>query len=192
MATAFEMVGDVLWARQMEILRDKRFSEQRAVVRRMVRRFGCVRIGIDRTGMGEGLFEQLQDDHGTQRVEGFLLTGPVKLALATSLLTRFEDGRIRVPDDEDTEADLRSVRREGTAAGPPRLVSDESGTDGHADRFWSFAIACHVSEAGPVEFDYVAAPPRRGARVDDGPASGRGWLRPDHGGDFRRPARGGW
>ncbi len=191
-ATAFEMVGDVLWAREMEILRDRRFSEQRAVVRRMVRRFRCIRIGIDQTGMGEGLFEQLQDDHGTQRVEGFLLTGPTRLALATSLLTRFEDGRIRIPDDEDTEADLRSVRREGGAAGPPRLVSDGSGTDGHADRFWSFAIACHVSEAGPVEFDYTAAPPRRGARVGDGPAPGRGWLRPDHGGDFRRPARGGW
>ena len=191
-ATAFEMVGDVLWAREMEILRDKRFSEQRAVVRRMVRQFRCIRIGIDQTGMGEGLFEQLQDDHGTQRVEGFLLTGPTRLALATSLLTHCEDARIRIPDDEDTEADLRSVRREGGTAGPPRLVSGESGTDGHADRFWSFAIACHVSEAGPVEFDYTAAPPRRGARVDDGPAPGRGWLRPDHGDDFRRPVRGGW
>ena len=60
-ATAFEMVGDVLWAREMEILRDRRFSEQRAVVRRMVRRFRCIRIGIDQTGMGEGLFEQLQE-----------------------------------------------------------------------------------------------------------------------------------
>ncbi len=184
-ATAFEVVGDVLWAREMAILKDKRFAEQRAEVRRMVRAYNVIRIGVDQTGMGEGFFEDLQDDHGMNRVEGFLLTGPTKLTLATSLLTRCEDKRLRIPDDEDTEADLRSVKRQGGTAGPPRLVSDENETDGHADRFWSFAIACNVAEAGPVEYGYTAAPRGRSARTSEGPAAPRGFWRPDHSGDHR-------
>ena len=191
-ATAFEVVGDVLWAREMCLLRDKRFAEQRAEVRRMVRQYNVIRIGCDQTGMGEMFFESLQEDHGEFRVEGFLFTAPVRLALATSLLEHCEDTKIRIPDDEDTEADLRSVKREGGTTGPPRLVSDESTTDGHADRFWSFAIGCHVASGGPVEFAYTAAPLRRSARVDDGPAPMRGWSRPDHSGDYRGATRGTW
>ena len=187
--SALEPVGDVLWVREMSILRDARFAEQRAEVRRMAKAYRAVRIGIDQTGMGEGLFEQLQDDHGQFRVEGFLFTAPTRLMLATSLLTHCEDRRIRLPDDEDTEADLRSVKREGGTTGPPRLVSSESETDGHADRFWSLAIGCHVSEAGPVEFAYTSAPRKRSARVEEGPASTKGFWRPDHSGDWARTGR---
>ena len=191
--TALEPVGDVLWVREMSILRDKRFSEQRAEVRRMKRQYNAARIGIDQTGMGEHLFEDLQDDHGQHMIEGYLFTAPVRLALATSLKQHCEDRLLRFPDDEDTEADLRSVKQAGGTTGPPRLVSDESETDGHADRFWSFAMGCLVSEAGPVEFSYTPAPLRRSARVDEGPPRSRGWVRPDHSGDNRRgETRGSW
>ena len=184
--TAFEEVGDVLWARKVEILRDKRFSEQRAVVREMVRDFRAVRIGVDQTGMGESFFEDLQDDHGRARVEGILMTGPTRLAVATALLTRCEDGKVRYPDDEETELDLRSVKREGGTTGAPRLVSDEKTTDGHADRFWSFAIGCYIAQSGPVEYGYTAAPRVRSQRTADGPAVSRVRLRPDHSGDWKR------
>ena len=187
--SALEMVGDVLVTREMSILHNARFAEQRAEVKRMKRAYRAVRIGIDQTGMGEGLFEQLQDDHGQHCVEGFLFTAPAKLMLATSLLQRMEDVKLRIPDDEDTEADLRSVKRAGGGTGAPRLVSDESETDGHADRFWSLAIGCHIAEAGPVEFAYTPAPRRRSARVEEGPASAGSFWRPDHRGDYARPER---
>ena len=182
--SALELVGDVLWTREMCCLRDARFAEQRAEVKRMKRAYRAVRIGIDQTGMGEGLFEQLQDDHGEHCVEGFLFSAPVKLMLATALRQSMEDVKLRIPADEDTEADLRSVKREGGTTGAPRLVSDESETDGHADRFWSLAIGCQVAQAGPVEFAYTPAPRRRSARVEDGPAPSRGFFRPDHSGDY--------
>ena len=192
--TAFEEVGDVLWARKVAILQDKRFSEQRQVVREMRRDYRAVRIGVDQTGMGESFFEDLQDDHGQHMVEGILMTGSTRLAVATALLTRCEDRKIRYPDDEETTLDLRSVRREGGTTGAPRLVSDEKTTDGHADRFWSFAIGCYIAQRGPIEFGYTAAPRKRSARTDDGPARPRGWLRPDHSGDVRRIGgeRGAW
>ena len=183
--TALEPVGDVLWTREMSLLRNARFSEQRAEVRRMQRRYKAIRVGVDQTGMGEAFFEQLQDDHGEHMVEGFLFTAPTKLMLASSLLAAAEDVRLRIPPDEDTEADLRSVKRLGGTGGAPRLVSDESETDGHADRFWSLAIGCHIAGTAPVEFDYAAAPRRRSARIEEGRAGSRGWLRPDHGDDWR-------
>jgi len=172
--TAFEEVGDVLWARKVEILQDKRFSEQRAVVRQMALQFRAVRIGVDQTGMGESFFEDLQDDHGQSRVEGVLMTGPTRLAVATALLERCDDAKIRYPDDEETELDLRSVKREGGTTGAPRLVSDEKATDGHADRFWSFAIGCYIARSGPMEFAYTPAPRRRSSRVEEGLIGGRG------------------
>lgn len=183
--TALEEIGDVLWPRKVAVLQDRRFSEQRAVVREMVRDFRAVRIGVDQTGMGESFFEDLQDDHGQHRVEGVLMTGPTRLAVATTLLARCAGGKIRFPDDEETTLDLRSVRREGGTTGAPRLVSDEKTTDGHADRFWSFAIGCYIAQRGPVEFDYTPAPRGRSARTAEGPAGSRGFWRPDHSGDYR-------
>ncbi|MYE02052.1 MAG: hypothetical protein F4Y03_12400 [Alphaproteobacteria bacterium] len=191
-ATVFEPVGDVLWARQVEILQDRRFSEQRAVVRELVRHFRVVRLGVDQTGMGESFFEDLQDDHGEHMVEGILMTLPTRLAVATALLQRCEDAKIRYPDDEETELDLRSIKREGGTTGAPRLVADEKATDGHADRFWSFAIGCYLAQQGHVEFGYTPAPRRRSARVDEGPGSRGNFWRPDHSGDFRREQRGTW
>ena len=113
------------------------------------------------------------------------MTGPTRLAVATALLTRCEDGKIRFPDDEETELDLRSVKREGGTTGAPRLVSDESTTDGHADRFWSFAIGCYMAQGGAPEFGYTAAPRTRSARTADGRDAGRtrNFMRPDHSGD---------
>ncbi len=193
-ATVFEEVGDVLWAREMVILANKRFAEQRDAVKRLMRRYRISRMGVDQTGMGEMFFEVLQDDHGEYMVEGYLFTAATKLALGTSLLQRVEDVRIRFPDDDDTTADLRSVKREGGTTGPPRLVADEKDSDGHADRFWSFAMACRIADEGTVEYAYTPAPKRRSSRHDDGPGDRRGFWKPDHSSDWRGGSseRGAW
>ena len=151
--TALEPVGDVLWVREMKVLQNKKFSEQRAEVRRMKKQYRAVRIGVDQTGIGENFFEDLQEEHGAHTVEGYLFSVSTKLALATSLLEKMEDKLIRIPDDDDTEADLHSVKRQSGAGTAPRLVADGKDTDGHADRFWSLAMACMISEAGIGAFE---------------------------------------
>ena len=194
-AVAVEKLGDVLWEREMQVRQGVPFAEQRAIVRDMAARFRASRIAVDQTGMGEAFVEQLQDELGRNRVEGVLMTAPRQLDIATVLREEFEDRRIRIHAHEDLRRDLHAVRAEEGPTGAPRLASDRSNTDGHADRFWALALAAAAARTGAVEFAYTAAPRRRSARTDDGPAAPRGWLRPDHSGDHRRSAgmaRGAW
>ena len=179
-AAVLERVGDVLWVRELVVRHNIPFSEQRFIVRQLVGQYNPVRVAVDQTGMGEAFVEQLQDDHGAIRVEGVLLSAPRRLDVATALREAAEDKRLRTPADQDLRQDLHSVRAEGGGTGAPRLLAETAVTDGHADRFWALALACSAAADGKPAYGYTAA--GRG-----GGASGRrGWLRPDHSGDFRQ------
>ncbi len=152
-AAVLERVGDVLWLRELVVRQGISFSEQRAIVRNLVVHYRPTRIAVDQTGMGEAVVEQLQEDHGTSRVEGVLMTGPRRLDVATALREAVEDKRLRIPADDDLRRDLHSIRTEAGPTGQPRLLADTAETDGHADRFWSMALACAAAAqgTGPIE-----------------------------------------
>ena len=151
--SVFEQLGDVLWLRELIEMQNRRFSEQRKEFARVMRDYRVVRASIDQTGMGEAQVELLQDIHGASRVEGILLTGPTRLDVATALRDVFEDTHIRVGRDRATRDDVRSMRRAPGAGGAPRLYSEEKETDGHSDRFWSFALAAAGAASGVVVYD---------------------------------------
>ena len=162
-AVAIEKVGDVLWVRELHAKRDIAFSEQRQIVRGLAERYRPSRIAVDQTGMGEAVVEQLQDDHGSLRVEGVLMTGPRRLDVATALREAMEDGRLRIPaGDNDLRRDLHSIRAEAGPTGSPRLLAERGQTDGHADRFWALALACSAAAATvhPPAGSYVEGDPR--------------------------------
>ena len=152
-AAVVEQVGDVLWVREMVARQGIPFSEQRAIVADLAARYRPLRIAVDQTGMGEAVVEQLQDDHGSLRIEGVLMTAPRRLDVATALREAMEDRRLRIPADEALRRDLHAVRAEAGPTGAPRLVAERSGTDGHADRFWALALACLAAAdaAGPFQ-----------------------------------------
>lgn len=146
-ATALEQVGDVLWLREMVTLENTPFREHKAVVGEMIRRYRPVRVAVDQTGMGEAVVEDWRDTWGWV-IEGVSFTEPVRLDLATHLRAACEDGRLRIPRADALRDDLRSVKRAAGATGARvRLVTDAKGTDGHADRFWSLALAVGAAAA---------------------------------------------
>ena len=153
-AAALERVGDVLWLRELVVRQGIRFSEQRAIVRDLVERYRPVRIAVDQTGMGEGLVEQLQDDHGSNRVDGVLMTAPRRLDVATALREVVEDQKLRIPADDALRRDLHSIRAEAGPTGQPRLLADTGETDGHADRFWALSLACGASAERVERFGF--------------------------------------
>ena len=161
-AVVIERVADVLWVRELRAERDIPFSEQRQIVRELEERYRPVRIAVDQTGMGEAVVEQLQDDHGSLRVEGVLMTGPRRLDVATALREAMEDRRLRIPPDEALRRDLHSVRAEAGPTGSPRLIAERGKSDGHADRFWALALACGAAADGlePPAGAYAAGDPR--------------------------------
>lgn len=154
-----ERIGDVLWVRELVVMRGWTFGAQRDEVARILRDYRVVRVAVDQTGMGEAQVEALQDRHGRLRIEGVLLTSDRRLTVATALRDAFEAARIRVPRDPELRLDVRSVRRAPSATGAPRLYSEDATPGGrkaagHADRFWALALACAC--AGPGEARYAA------------------------------------
>ena len=165
----WERVGDVLWTREVRVLRRASFAAQAAALDELVARYRPVRIAMDQTGMGEAPTEAAKRRHGARRVEGVLFTAAVKQHLATLLKQHAEDRKMRIPVDTAVRADLHSLRRVTTPAGNVRFDvhggfegkgGGEHGERSHADRAWAAALGLYAA-AVPVEvFDYRPVPKR--------------------------------
>jgi len=137
-----ERLGDVLYTRHVETLRNMPKGEQEAILWPWLELAG--RSCLDATGLGIGWADDAQKRFGTYRVEGVTFTQRVKEALAYPVRGNMEDRRLRIPYDPDIRADLRSVTKQTTAAGNIRFTAERT-PDGHADRFWALALAIHAA-----------------------------------------------
>lgn len=143
-AWVLEKVGDVLWTREVSILKGAKFSVQDAELDRLVEFYRPIRICMDQTGMGEKPVEDAQRRYGSHRTEGVMFSAAVKQDMAGELKKKFEDRRVRIPIDRAVRDDLHSVKKITTSAGNIRFDAERS-EDGHADRFWALALANHAA-----------------------------------------------
>ncbi len=167
----WELVGDVLWCREIVELKRATFAQQDEALDDVMTRYRVGRGCMDQTGMGEKPVEDAQRRYGS-RIEGVLFTGPNKLVLATVGRERFEDRSCRIPAGRPAvRADLHKLRKVASATGAPRFVAERD--DDHADRTWAAFLGIHAA-SDPVEYGYRAAP-RSGLSIG---ASGGGsfWL----------------
>jgi phage FluMu gp28-like protein len=179
-AWVWEPVGDVLWTREIVVLRRASFAEQDAAMDDLFQRYKVARLAMDQTGMGEKPVEDAKRRYGASRVEGVLFTGPAKLALATAGKQAFEDRKTRIPEgDMVLRADLHKLKKIVGPTGIPRFVAESDGA-GHADRTWAAFLGIAAAETGFAAFGYEAAP--RPRKLDEGRAGD------DHDGRMRRRA----
>lgn len=163
-----ELVGDVLWTREIIARRRIKFAEQDQLLDEVFGKYNVVRCCMDQTGMGEKPVEDAQRRYGTMRVEGVLFTSPNKIILATVGKQRFEDRQIRIPlGDNPLRNDLHKLKKEPSETGTPRFVAD-SDSDGHADRAWACFLACHAAgkPRSPIEYETVGTG-RESGNLDD-------------------------
>lgn len=146
-----ERLGDVLYTRHIETLRNMSKPDQERVLWPWIAKVD--RVCIDASGLGIGWVDDAQHKFGASRVEGVTFTSAVKETLAYPVRGAMEDRRLRIPYDPNIRADLRSVTKQTTTAGNVRFTAERT-PDGHADRFWSLALAIHAasSPAAPIEF----------------------------------------
>ncbi|SMF82988.1 Mu-like prophage FluMu protein gp28 [Tistlia consotensis] len=171
-----EEVGDVLWTREVRILKRAKFAEHDAVMDELFGRYRVARLSMDQTGMGEKPVEDAKRRYGESRVEGVLFTPGNKLVLATAGKQAFEDRRIRIPaGDIRLRADLHKLKKILGPTGTPRFVAD-SDAGGHADRAWSCFLAVNGATDNVPSYAYDSAPPKSDPRFherapeDDEPA----------------------
>lgn len=147
-----ELIGDVLWCREVMVKKRISFSEMDALQDEVEQRYKVMRYCMDQTGMGEKPVEDAKKRYGEYRVEGVLFTGPNKLQMATLVKQSFEDRKSRIPmGDAKLRSDLHAVRKITSPTGAPRFDA-ESDANGHADRFWAKSLACLAAHGnlGPV------------------------------------------
>jgi phage FluMu gp28-like protein len=160
--TVVERVGSQFLVRGILRMRNMRLPDQQLRLGEICRLRNFQRAAIDMTGLGLGLFEYAQKEYGISRIHGinFAETVPasrsirrdgckrervrVTEAMATELLRLYEDRRIQHPREAQLREDLRKPERVTSPGGRVSIAAtrDEAG---HADHFWSLALAIEAS-----------------------------------------------
>lgn len=144
-AWVVELVGDVLWTREVSILKGQSFAAQDAEMDRLTRAYPAwERLCMDQTGMGEKPVEDAKRRYGDHKVEGVLMTAAVQQELAFAFKRTIEDRQFRAPKTADVRDDFHSVKKVTTTAGNIRFDAERTKL-GHADRFWAASLACHAA-----------------------------------------------
>jgi len=139
-----EQIGDVFYTRIVDVLANTNFTVQEDRLNLLMRGCPVRRLCIDQGLIGLMLAERLATRWG-YRAEGIQFNVSSMAAMAMPLLRLFEDKRIRIPAEPDIREDLHKVQKivNGTNV---RFVAPRDG-DGHADRFWALALACHAADS---------------------------------------------
>lgn len=175
-AVVLELVGDVLWVREIIARKRITFAEQDMIMDDLFRRYRTIRAAIDQTGMGEKPVEDNKRRHGEHRIEGVLFTGANKLMLATEAKEAFEDRRIRIPASPQLRAELHKIKKTVGPTGMPRFVA-ESDSTGHADIAWALFLAIHAAGTPQGEIDFKSSGQGRiGEQLDDFQSSSNDFL----------------
>lgn len=139
-----ERIGDVLYPREMVIMKRAPFRAQHDELRRVRDRDHPIRYSIDQTGMGEPFVEAAQEYLGEYSCEGVIFTPTARWALAVQLKEAMESRAMRLPvGDRELRDDLHSISKAVSDTGAVRLIHDGE-SDGHGDRFWAAALCVNA------------------------------------------------
>ena len=116
------------------------FAEQEADLTAMLEILPIARLSIDSNGIGMHLAENLSREYPEVVVsEDF--TGPNKETWCTDFKIRLQKKLVRMPRNRELIAQIHSIKKSVTPGG--RVTFDaERDAKGHADKFWSCALAC--------------------------------------------------
>jgi hypothetical protein len=144
----FEEIEGRFTARMLRSFEGTPFAEQEAELRRLLGTLPVARLSIDRSGIGMNLAENLSRDF--PQVVGENFTNEAKERWATDFKILLQRKDVVLPKDRQLVAQIHSIKRRLTPTGKPSFEPErEEIGKGHADRFWSVALACQ-KERGPL------------------------------------------
>lgn len=169
-----ERVGDVLYTREVLVLRDMDAPQQEEILRSRIA--AATRVCFDYTGPGIGLGDYLARDFGAYKpeqhafgkVELCTFTPKFKREIFPKLRRAFEAPvKLRIPAGDDIRNDLHAMEQlihngEYTYAAPHTK-------DGHSDRCTALALAVRACDSVPSAL-HIGIVPTEGR-----PGAARGW-----------------
>ena len=123
-----------------EELRAKDFEFQIDCIKKLNQALPIRRMCIDCTGMGMPILERLEKDIGKAKVEGIYFTSQAKEEMAQGVKLGLQRKEFVLPNDKNLHHQIHSIRRIATSGNNFRYDADRD-ENGHADTFWSFALA---------------------------------------------------
>lgn len=136
-----EHIGPLYVTRYVKQMHNELFRNQKHELYRCLRLPHMSGACIDATGIGMNLAEDAELDFGAGLVESVMFTLGSKNQMGVDLKTRFEDRQLLIPENNTIREDLHMTEKVVSASGNSvRLVATED-DEGHADRFWSLALA---------------------------------------------------
>lgn len=175
--TILERNGSTYIVRAILRLRDMRLPDQQQQLETILQLPNLKHAKIDMTGLGLGLFEYTHQKF-PNKISGLNFSSSIPLFpsveirnppseirnqsvritehLATKLLQSFEDRALQIPIDQDLRDDLRKPERLVSPSGRVSIAAARDAT-GHADHFWSLALALDAAQT-PVRPPPASAP----------------------------------
>lgn len=121
-----------------DIFERTKFEAQKTALRDHLKLYRKSNLRIDMTGIGRDVAETMETEFPNQ-AEGIYFTATSKEMMVLNLKKMFEDKMITIPNDPVLIADIHAIKRK---AGQKRMLYDaDRNSHGHADRFWSLALA---------------------------------------------------
>jgi phage FluMu gp28-like protein len=163
---SLERIGDILWTREVVLLRKTDTPEQNRLLAQRIA--ASQRTCLDYTGPGigfgdyaaaaPGIGEYKPEDHKFGKVEKFVFTPKSKRLLFPSLRRKFEaPTKVRVPISRAVREDLHAMQQVVTNAEynywAPRT------REGHSDRCTALALAVRAAGEGGAPFDFEPLDP---------------------------------
>lgn len=149
-----ERIGDLLWTREVLVLRGVSTPDQEAMLDARIRRASAV--AFDYTGPGIGLGDYLVKRHGRRdpakhqfgKVELCTFNAGFKREIFPRLRRAFEGPtRIRIPISTEIREDLHAMKQ--IVRNGEYTYSAPRTAEGHSDRCTALALALHAA-SGPV------------------------------------------
>ena len=159
--TILNVIGRTLHVPAIIRIRNARLPAQKAVLLPILADKRVKRAAIDSTGIGLGLVQDMEDEfRGKVLGVNFATTEPVTRRIqaegrkaptarvteimATDLAEAHEDKRLSYPCDAIMRDDLRKPHKVTSASGRVSIAAESTQT-GHADHFWSLALALRAA-----------------------------------------------
>jgi phage FluMu gp28-like protein len=174
-----EKWDEKFFVRAMLRMRDLSLPEQQKRLGEICHLPKFQRAAIDMTGLGLGLVEFAQKEFGLRKICGINFASMVPVsrtlradggkretvrvteAMAMELLRAYEHRRIMHPADLQLHDDLRKPERITTPGGRVSIAATRDDA-GHADHFWSLALALKAAaDFTPAQSQRVELKPRR-------------------------------
>ncbi|MFH0734297.1 MAG: terminase family protein [bacterium] len=132
--------------RLLKIFENTPFSIQKDYLINLINSYNIVKTAIDESGLGMQLAEEMVNKFGNYKILPIYFTARIKEELAFNMLTVFQDNNILLPTDTELCEDLHSIRKTTSGQDSTHFEVDRSNIKGHADRFWSIALALFAAK----------------------------------------------